>query len=132
MAKKRIHRPEGFRPLESRHPQTPNARPKPAPEPQTRPPRPWRLRFERASLPALRIMQTLPPVVVPVILGLMLFFGLTVPADWAGILLLFIALFLTWLTVLSWPTIGWRSRALRVVIVLALLGLGVLKLLDVF
>ncbi len=131
MAKKRIHRPEGSRPLESRQRQTPNARPKPHPEPEATPSA-RRLAFERASLPTLRIMQALPPLVVPIILGIMLFLGLTMEADWSGIILVIMCVFLSWLTALSWPSIGWRSRSVRVVVVLALLGLGVLKLADAF
>lgn len=130
MAKKRIHRPEGSRPLESRHRRAPNPRSDPSPAPAQ--PTSRRLKFENASRPVLRRMQALPPYIIPIALGLLLFFGLTLQADWAGILLLIITLFLAWLAALSWPTIGGGSRALRVVVALAVAGLGVMKLLDVF
>lgn len=126
MAKKRVHRPEGSRPISPQ-----SARPA-TPRPSATQParRDLRERFEDASRPLLQRMQALPNFIVPVLLGVMLFFGLTLDAAWAGGLLLVIALFLSWLTAISWPAISPGSRILRVVVDLGILGLGVLKLMG--
>ena len=73
-------------------------------------------------------MQALPGFLIPVTLGLLLFFGLTLNAAWAGTLLIVIALFLFWLTAVSWPGIATGSRLLRLVVDVGVLVLGVLKL----
>lgn len=75
-------------------------------------------------------MQALPAFLVPVALAVTLFAGLTLKATWSGILLVAIAVFLSWLTAVSWPAIGVGSRILRVVVDVAVLGLGVLKMLG--
>ena len=86
--------------------------------------------FEEASRPMLGWMQGLPSFVVPVLLASTLFLGLTLRATWSGILLFFVAAFLSWLTALSWPAISTGSRVLRLVVNVAVLGLGVLKLMG--
>lgn len=86
--------------------------------------------FERRSAPILLRMQTLPAFVIPVVLAVTLFFGLVITSAWAGILLLLIAVFLTWLTAISWPAISAGSRLLRVGVDLGLAALGVLKLMG--
>ena len=75
-------------------------------------------------------MQAMPTFIIPVLLGVLLFLGLTLPASWAGLLLVVIALFLGWLTAVSWPAISAGSRALRIVVDVAVLALGVLKLMG--
>ncbi len=132
MAKKRIHREPGTRPIEAATP-APRSTPKgtgkgPAPGASTS----LRGRFEARSQTVLLRMQRLPGFVVPVLLAILLFFGLTISAPWAGSLLLIIAVFLTWLTAVSWPAISPGSRLLRVAIDVFLLALGVLKLLGRF
>ena len=126
MAKKRVHRPEGSRPL-----------PSPQPKPATTQPRAsagsglsLRERFEDFSRPILLRMQALPGFLIPVTLGTVLFFGLTLDAAWSGILLILIALFLFWLTAVSWPRITTGSRILRIVVDVAVLVLGGLKLMG--
>jgi len=89
-----------------------------------------RERFEDASRPVLLRMQALPGFLIPVALGTLLFFGLTLSATWSGILLIVIALFLFWLTAVSWPRITTGSRILRLVVDVAVLVLGVLKLMG--
>ena len=125
MAKKRVHRPDGSRPVQQ--PSARSATPRPGAPAEPRDLRDW---FEDASRPVLARMQTMPSFIIPVALGVMLFLGLTLSAAWAGILLILIALFLGWLTAVSWPAIGSRSKVLRIVIDLAVLGLGGLKLLG--
>ncbi len=125
MAKKRVHRPEGSRPLPP-----PEARAS-GPRPPVEPPKAsLRERFEEASRPALGWMQGLPSFVVPILLASTLFLGLTLRATWSGILLFLVAAFLSWLTALSWPAISTGSRILRLVVNVSVLGLGVLKLMG--
>jgi hypothetical protein len=126
MAKKRVHRPEGSRPLPP-----PEARPStPRAAASTGPGLSLRERFEDFSRPILLRMQALPGFLIPVTLGTVLFFGLTLNAAWSGILLILIALFLFWLTAVSWPRITTGSRVLRVVVDVAVLVLGALKLMG--
>lgn len=82
------------------------------------------------SEPLLIRMRDLPAFLLPVALGIMLFLGLVLPASWAGILLVMIALFLSWLTAVSWPAISNASRIVRVLVDVGMLALGVLKLLG--
>jgi hypothetical protein len=73
-------------------------------------------------------MKALPGFVIPVALGLLLFLGLVLPWAWAGLLLIAIGLFLLWLTALSWPAVSVGSRALRMVVNVGILALGVGRL----
>lgn len=75
-------------------------------------------------------MQSLPAFLVPVTLGILLFLGLTLNAAWSGLMLILIAVFLFWLTAVSWPAISTGSRILRLVVDVGVLALGVLKLLG--
>jgi hypothetical protein len=124
MAKKRVHRPEGSRPIPppEAKPSTPRPAAPAGPEPSARE------RFEDFSAPILLRMQAMPGFLIPVTLGTLMFFGLTLNATWSGILLILIALFLFWLTAVSWPRVTTGSRILRIVVDVAVLVLGVLKL----
>lgn len=124
MAKKRVHRPDGSRPNPTPKPSRPQA------TPSTGPGSSPRERFEDFSRPILLRMQALPAFLIPVILGVLLFLGLTLNAAWAGLLLILIAVFLFWLTAVSWPAISSGSRLLRIVVDVVVLGLGVMKLLG--
>jgi hypothetical protein len=124
MAKKRVHRPEGSRPIPPPAAQPSGSRTTASSAPGTS----LRERFEDFSRPILLRMQAMPGFLIPVTLGILLFFGLTLNATWSGILLILIALFLFWLTAVSWPRITTGSRILRVVVDVGVLVLGVLKL----
>lgn len=126
MAKKRVYRPEGSRPVTSTAKMPGRTRPAAKPEP----PKGARGRFEAFSYPLIERMQNLPGFLVPVTLGILLFAGLTLPFPAAGILLILIALFLMWLTAVSWPTLETANRYGRVGINLAVIALGVMKMLD--
>jgi hypothetical protein len=129
MAKKRVHRPEGSRPVSP--PATKPAAPRPnASGGRTSSDLSLRERFEDFSRPILQRMQVLPGFLIPVTLGILLFLGLTLNATWSGILLIVIAVFLFWLTAVSWPAITTGSRLLRLVVDVSVLVLGVLKLLG--
>lgn len=91
----------------------------------------WRGWLERHSKRAIVRMSLLPGWLVPVLLALMLFAGLVLPAAWAGGLLLAVGLFLAWLSALSWPANSAGARAVRVAVSLLVLTLGVLKLVGV-
>ena len=127
MAKKRARRPEGFSTPapQPRRSATPARAPQPSLPATSR-----RARFERWSRPWLLRMQLLPNFVIPAILGVMLFLGLALPWAWAGLLLVAIAVFMFWLTAVSWPVISPGSRALRMVVNVGILALGVARLLG--
>ncbi len=127
MAKKRVHRPEGYASSGSTKPAPRTVAGSPKVQ-GSFPATSRRARFENASRPWLARMQRLPNFVVPMALAVMLFLGLALPWNWAGILLVLIGVFLAWLTALSWPVISPASRALRVVANLAVVGLGVMRL----
>ena len=124
MAKKRVHRPDGSRPIRPSESWDSTTRPGPSTTGALR------ARFEDASRPMLRRMQALPAFLIPVTLGILLFLGLTLNAAWSGLLLILIAVFLFWLTAVSWPAITPGSRILRLAVDVGVLVLGVLKLLG--
>ncbi len=75
-------------------------------------------------------MAHMPTFLLPALLAILLFLGLAIPSPWAGLLLVPIAVFLIWLTALSWPAISTGSRVLRVVVDLGLVVLTAVKLLG--
>ena len=77
-------------------------------------------------------MQLLPGFVVPALMGLALFLGLVLPWAWAGLLLIAVAAFLTWLAAVSWPMLSTGTRLARMVISLAIAGIGVGRLVGWF
>jgi hypothetical protein len=96
---------------------------------------PGRRALEERSYALLRVLHGVPRWIVVVLPAALLFLGLvlTGPLAWlGGLLLLLVCALLAWLTALSWPAITPGSRLLRVVVVLALLGVAVLKLLGRF
>lgn len=96
----------------------------------TRPASPTRQKFEAFSYPIVQWLNGLPKFVVVVVPGLLLFLGLiqTGRLAWlGGILLLIVAVMLTWLTALSWPVIATRSKIVRVVIIVVVLGFAAFK-----
>jgi hypothetical protein len=75
----------------------------------------------------------LPRWLVVVTPAILLFVGLVLPKSFGwlgGLLLLLTAALLAWLTALSWPRISGGQKFVRTVIVLALVGLAVLKALG--
>ena len=73
-------------------------------------------------------MGALPRIFIPAVLAVALFLGLALPSRWAGLLLLPIALFLGWLSALSWPVLSVGSRVLRLAIALGMGALAISKL----
>jgi phosphatidylserine synthase len=78
------------------------------------------------------MVHRMPTVVVAVALVVLLVAGLALPWAWAGILLIALGLFLGWLLALSWPIVNWAGRTIRALAVLALLVMGVLRLMGKF
>ena len=114
-------------------PGTPQSSGRRAPSPGA--PTARRSALEERSFPLLRRMHAIPRWIVVVVPALLLFVGLilTGPLAWVGgILLLLVCALLGWLTALSWPVLTPGSRILRVIVVAALAGISVLKLLGRF
>ena len=80
----------------------------------------------------LFVLNGLPRLVVPLVLGILLVLGLALHSPWAGLLLLVPGLFLAWLLVLSWPALSPAGRALRLIAVAAVTVAAVLRLAGVF
>lgn len=95
----------------------------------------WRHSFEQRSYPVLRRLHAMPRWIIVIAPAVFLFLGLilTGPTAWlGGIFLLIVWLFVAWLTALSWPALSFGSRLFRGLVVLALLGIVVLKFLGKF
>jgi Family of unknown function (DUF6703) len=79
---------------------------------------------EQASLKPAAYLHHLPRWLVPA-LAATLFVGGIAVRGWVGAALLFVVTaFLAWLAALSWPALGAQGRALRVLILAALIGLA--------
>ena len=90
----------------------------------------FRPALERFSAPLLLRLHAMPRWLVPILLAVFLFVGLIASGPWAilGAVLLGVdALFVAWLSVLAWPVLTPGSRIARVVVVVALVGVTVLK-----
>lgn len=95
----------------------------------------WRRTFEQRSYPVLQRLHSIPRWIVVVAPALLLFLGLVLTGGVAwlgGIMLLIVWLFVAWLTALSWPALTPGSRLFRALVVLALLGIVVMKFLGKF
>ena len=91
--------------------------------------------LERASVPILARLLTVPRWLIVVAMGTFLFLGLIQTGDlsWlGGVFLLIVGGFLGWLLALSWPVLTPGRRLTRIVVVTAVLGIAVLKFLGRF
>ncbi len=80
---------------------------------------------EQASLKPAAYLHHLPRWLIPVLVAVVFVGGIAV-RGWIGAALLFVVTaFLAWLAALSWPALGAQGRALRVLILAALIGLAV-------
>ena len=102
------------------------------PRPQRLPTTPasdTRRALERWSAPVILTLNRLPRLLVPILLAVVLVAGLLVPNGIVGgLLLLVVGAFLAWLVALSWPVIAGAARLIRVVTVVAVVGIAVLRL----
>ena len=91
---------------------------------------PARSALETRSYPLLVTLQRVPRWVMVVLPAALLFLGLIQTGGLAwlgGILLLLVAVFLGWLLVLSWPALTVGSRTVRLITVVAVIGIAVFK-----
>ena len=91
--------------------------------------------LERASIPILARLLSVPRWLIVVAMGTFLFLGLiqTGSLSWlGGIFLLIVGGFLGWLLALSWPVLSPGRRLTRIIVVAAVLGIAVLKFLGRF
>lgn len=86
--------------------------------------------LHRASLPVMRAITRVPQWLLLVLTGVFLLFGLIQTGDliWLGVVLLsIVTLFFAWLLALAWPAVPASGRVLRSLVVLALIGITILK-----
>lgn len=86
--------------------------------------------LHRISLPIMRTLTRFPRWLLLVLTGLFLFLGLIQTGDltWLGVVLLsIVTIFFAWLLALSWPAVPPSGRLLRGLVVIALIGITVLK-----
>ena len=91
---------------------------------------PARARLESLSAGPLSTLHRLPRWIMVVAPGLFLFGGLVAVGPWAALgamLLLLVGAFLGWLLALAWPRLSGGSRMLRLIIIVAILGLAFFK-----
>jgi len=91
--------------------------------------------LERASIPILARLLSVPRWLIVVLMGTFLFLGLiqTGGLSWlGGIFLLIVGGFLGWLLALSWPVLSPGRRVTRIIVVAAVLGIAALKFLGRF
>lgn len=92
---------------------------------------PRRAAFEARSYPVLAVVTSMPRWILIIGLGSALLLGMILSGPWAplgALFLLFLAGFLGWLLALSWPLLTTGRALIRVIVVVALVGLAGLKL----
>ena len=86
--------------------------------------------LHRASFPIMRAITRIPRWLLLILTGLFLFLGLIQTGDltWLGVILLsIVTIFFAWLAALSWPAVPPSGRILRSAVVVALIGITILK-----
>lgn len=89
---------------------------------------PARKKFEELSFKPLKAIHSMPRLILPLIMGVLLLAGLLIPSPLAGLLLIVLGLLLAWLVALSWPAIEIPSRAIRVLVTLMIFAAAFWKL----
>jgi hypothetical protein len=85
----------------------------------------FRTGLEKRSAPVLVMLSRQPRLLVPLLSLLLLIGGLALPLAPALVCLGLLALFLAWLTFLSWPVLVGQARAVRVATVALVVVAGV-------
>ena len=85
----------------------------------------FRKALEKRSAPLLVVLSRQPRLLVPLLSLLLLIGGLALPSAVALVCLGALALFLAWLTFLSWPVLVGQARAVRVATVALVVAVGV-------
>ena len=91
--------------------------------------------FQRASIPMLTKLLSMPRWLLVILIASCLLLGLALTGPLAplgALFLLIVATFLGWLLMLAWPVLHPGRRMIRLVVVLAVVGLAVLKALGRF
>ena len=86
--------------------------------------------LHRASMPVMGALTRFPRWLLLVATGAFLFLGLIQTGDlaWLGVVFLsIVTIFFAWLLALSWPAVPPSGRVLRLIVVVALVGITVLK-----
>ena len=86
---------------------------------------PTRRRIERASAPVVVYLHQLPRLMPIAILVVLLVLGALLPPAFAVIAIGLATLFVAWLSYLSWPAVTTSARAIRVGIVVLLIGFAI-------
>jgi hypothetical protein len=89
-----------------------------------------RAEFERRSFPLMAGLTAMPRWLLVIAIGSFLLLGLVLSDSfvWLGaVFLLLVAAFLGWLLALSWPLLSNGRRFIRLLVVLALIGLAYYK-----
>jgi hypothetical protein len=86
-----------------------------------------RKRVEVLSAPTLIRLHSLPRVVMPVFILLLMFVGLVKDNAIGGIALLIVSALVGWLLYLSWPLLEGRARILRALAVLIVVAAALSK-----
>lgn len=89
---------------------------------------PARRKLETMSAGPLLRMHSLPRLVVPGVLFVLFAAGLFLNTSWAGILLVVVAIFVSWLLAVSWPLLEPAAKIIRVLVVAALFATAVWRL----
>jgi hypothetical protein len=92
----------------------------------------WRRSLEKASVGPLFVLNRLPRLLVPLILGALLLAGLALPSPWAALLMLPVAAFLLWLLALAWPVLSVSGRVVRILAVAVVVVAAVLRVAGKF
>nr|WP_131102188.1 DUF6703 family protein [Streptomonospora litoralis] len=87
----------------------------------------FRQEVERRSAVPLVWLHNAPRLLLPAVMGAALIAGLVLPGALGTLPLVLIAAFFAWLAFLTWPRLRTGERAMRVVAIAVLLGLGVLQ-----
>jgi len=121
-------RPHGQQP----HGQQPRVNPAPRknPNPRQFSVNPRRAAFERHSFPYMARLTAMPRWLLVIAIGSSLLLGLVLSDSFAWLgafFLLLVAAFLGWLLALSWPLLSGGRRFIRLLVVLALIGLAFYK-----
>nr|BFE88125.1 hypothetical protein GCM10020093_107260 [Planobispora longispora] len=83
-----------------------------------------RQKIERLSAAPMVFLFQLPRWIVPAVLVILLLAGFALPSFWGGLAALVVAAFVVWLAYMSWPSLSFKGRILRVALLTFLLLLA--------
>jgi hypothetical protein len=81
-----------------------------------------RKRLTDLSAPALLRIHSLPKFLVPGLIAVLMLLGLFLHTPYSGAALTVVAVFIGWLTYLSWPLLDSKSRLIRLLVFLILIA----------